>query len=216
MGMTERDGAGMVGTGFQLRRRQALSVALLLPLLGVGLASCGSAPAKNDTFDLTATAVDQSTAQARNRQVLIADPSALKSLDSEQVVVRVSTSEIQYLSNSQWSDRLPRMVQSKFVEAFENTRRLGGVGKPGQGLAIDYQLVTDIHAFEIDTVGADRAVVEMSVKILNDRNGTVKAQKVFSASVPASGTHNEAYIAALDRAFAIVTSQIVDWTLRLI
>jgi len=216
MGMTGRDGAGMVGTGFQLRRRQALSVALLLPFMGAGLAACGSAPAKNDTFDLSAAATVQSTAQARNRQILVADPSALKALDSEQVMVRVSASEIQYLSNSQWSDRLPRMVQSKFVEAFENTGRLGGVGKPGQGLAIDFQLVTDIRAFEIDTVGADRAVVEISVKILNDRNGAVKAQKVFSASVPANGTHNEAYIAALDRAFAIVTGEIVGWTLRLV
>lgn len=216
MGITGRDGAGMVGTGFQLRRRQALSVALLLPFMGAGLTACGSAPAKNDTFDLSAAATVQSTAQARNRQILVADPSALKALDSEQVMVRVSASEIQYLSNSQWSDRLPRMVQSKFVEAFENTGRLGGVGKPGQGLAIDFQLVTDIRAFEIDTLGADRAVVEISVKILNDRNGAVKAQKVFSASVPANGTHNEAYIAALDRAFAVVTGEIVDWTLRLI
>jgi len=216
MGITGRDGAGMVGTGFQLRRRQALSVALLLPFMSAGLTACGSAPAKNDTFDLSAAATVQSTAQARNRQILVADPSALKALDSEQVMVRVSASEIQYLSNSQWSDRLPRMVQSKFVEAFENTGRLGGVGKPGQGLAIDFQLVTDIRAFEIDTLGADRAVVEISVKILNDRNGAVKAQKVFSASVPANGTHNEAYIAALDRAFAVVTGEIVDWTLRLI
>ncbi|MFA7414735.1 MAG: ABC-type transport auxiliary lipoprotein family protein [Rhizobium sp.] len=184
--------------------------------MSAGLTACGSAPAKNDTFDLSAAATVQSTAQARNRQILVADPSALKALDSEQVMVRVSASEIQYLSNSQWSDRLPRMVQSKFVEAFENTGRLGGVGKPGQGLAIDFQLVTDIRAFEIDTLGADRAVVEISVKILNDRNGAVKAQKVFSASVPANGTHNEAYIAALDRAFAVVTGEIVDWTLRLI
>lgn len=211
--MAGRDKVGMGESENGLRRRRLLWGVVLLPLTGVGLAGCGTAPAKNDTFDLSAASVVETRAQARKRQILIADPSALKALDSDQIVVRVSASEIQYLAKSQWSDRLPRIVQSKLVEAFENTGRIGGVGKPGQGLAIDYQLVTDIHAFEIDTTDADRAVVEISVKLLDDRNGTVKAQKVFSASVPAAGMSSPSYVRALDRAFAQVTNQIIDWTL---
>jgi cholesterol transport system auxiliary component len=103
----------------------------------------------------------------------------------------VSSSEIQYLSKAQWSDKLPRMVQAKLVEAYENSGKLGGVGIPGQGLAIDYQVVTDIRAFEIDTGNGSQAVVEISAKILNDRNGSVRAQKVFTQAVPAGGGSNE-------------------------
>lgn len=197
-----------------MRLRRLLSVTALVPTLGLGLAACGS-KAVNDTFDLTASVSEIATpASARNRQLLVADPSALKALDSEQILVRVSGAEIQYLSQSQWSDRLTRVVQSKLVEAFENTNRLGGVGKPGQGLAIDYQLITDVRAFEISAEGADRGVVEISAKLLNDRNGTVRAQRVFRAEVPSSGTDNAAYVASLDRAFARVTADIVGWTLQ--
>ncbi|MBA4799124.1 MAG: membrane integrity-associated transporter subunit PqiC [Rhizobiales bacterium] len=197
-----------------MRLRRLLSVTALVPALGLGLAACGS-KAVNDTFDLTASVSEIATpASARNRQLLVADPSALKALDSEQILVRVSGAEIQYLSQSQWSDRLTRVVQSKLVEAFENTNRLGGVGKPGQGLAIDYQLITDVRAFEISAEGADRGVVEISAKLLNDRNGTVRAQRVFRAEVPSSGTDNAAYVSALDRAFARVTADIVGWTLQ--
>ncbi len=197
-----------------MRLRRLLSVTALVPALGLGLAACGS-KAVNDTFDLTASVSEIATpASARNRQLLVADPSALKALDSEQILVRVSGAEIQYLSQSQWSDRLTRVVQSKLVEAFENTNRLGGVGKPGQGLAIDYQLITDVRAFEISAEGADRGVVEISAKLLNDRNGTVRAQRVFRAEVASSGTDNAAYVAALDRAFARVTADIVGWTLQ--
>lgn len=197
-----------------MRLRRLLSMTALVPALGLGLAACGS-KAVNDTFDLTASVSEIATpASARNRQLLVADPSALKALDSEQILVRVSGAEIQYLSQSQWSDRLTRVVQSKLVEAFENTNRLGGVGKPGQGLAIDYQLITDVRAFEISAEGADRGVVEISAKLLNDRNGTVRAQRVFRAEVPSSGTDNAAYVAALDRAFARVTADIVAWTLQ--
>ncbi len=190
----------------------AMKAAVLLPLLALGLSACGS-KATNDTFDITAAAEVKSNIPARSRQLLIADPSALKALDSEQVLVRVSPSEIRYLSKSQWSDKLTRMVQAKLVETFENTGKLDGVGKPGQGLAIDYQLITDVRAFEIDTVGADRGVVEISVKLLDDRNGSVKAQQVFRASETATGTSNEAYIRAMDSAFGRVSAEIVAWTL---
>ncbi|WP_113447354.1 ABC-type transport auxiliary lipoprotein family protein [Rhizobium cremeum] len=198
--------------GLLARRRIGLLAAIVMPLALSGLSACSSAP-KNDTFDLSASPAVETTASARNRQLLIADPSALKAVDSEQVLVRVSGSEIRYLSNAQWSDKLSRMVQSKLVEAFENTGKLGGVGKPGQGLAIDYQLITDIRAFEIDASGSDRAVVEISAKLLNDRNGTVKAQRAFSASVPTGGSTNEIYIRAMDRAFGQVTAEIVAWTM---
>lgn len=196
------------------RVRRLLLASVLAPGLSLGLASCGS-KASNDTFDLTASVSEVATAaSARNRQLLVADPSALKALDSEQILVRVSGAEIRYLSQSQWSDRLTRVVQSKLVEAFENTGRLGGVGRPGQGLAIDYQLITDVRSFEIAAEGTDRGVVEISAKLLNDRNGTVKAQRVFRAEVPSSGSDSSAYVTALDRAFARVTADMVAWTLQ--
>lgn len=194
-------------------RRSVLGCGLALPMMMAVLTGCGTAP--NDTFDLSAVATPvPTTASARNRQLLVADPSALKALDSEQILVRVSGSEVRYLSKSQWSDKLTRVVQSKLVEAFEDTGRLGGVGKPGQGLAIDYQLISDVRAFEIATGNGDRGVVEISVKLLNDRNGTVKAQKVFRAEASSSGSSSSAYVAALDQAFGRVTGEIVAWTLQ--
>lgn len=206
--------ASVNGSADMGKLRRLLLTSVIVPSLGLSLVACGS-KAANDTFDLTASASDvTTTASARNRQLLIADPSALKALDSEQILVRVSGAEIRYLSQSQWSDRLTRVVQSKLVEAFENTGRLGGVGRPGQGLAIDFQLITDVRAFEVSAEGTDRGVVEISAKLLNDRNGTVKAQRVFRAEVPSSGSDNAAYVAALDRAFARVTGDIVAWTLQ--
>ncbi len=185
---------------------------LVAPVIMALLSGCGS-KADSDTFDLSLTPA-ASGPSARNRQILVPEPTAVKMLDSEQVVVRVSPSEVQYLAASRWGDRLPRLVQSKLVEAFENSGRLGGVGKPGQGLAIDYQVVTDIRTFEVTTAGSRVANVEISAKILNDRNGTVRAQSVFRATSPVSGSENSDFIEALDRAFAKVGAEIVDWSLK--
>jgi len=100
------------------------------------------------------------------------------------------------------------------VVKHEPAVHLGGVGQPGQGLAIDYQVVAEIRAFEVDTSGADVANVEIFVKILNDRNGTVRAQRAFRATVPVSGTENRDFVAALNNAFAAVGAEIVDWSLQ--
>ena len=189
--------------------------AVIVSGLSLLLASCGGGAAKNDTFGLSSVpAVTGPT--ARGQQILVPEPSALKALDSDQIVIRPSLAEIQYLSRSQWNDRLPKIVQAKLVQAFENTGVVGGVGKPGEGLAIDFQVVTDIRAFEVRTDGPDTAVVELSVKIVNDRNGTVRAQKVFRGSAPVGGAGNPAFVMALDAAFAGVTADIVAWTLKAI
>lgn len=186
---------------------------VIIPLLGALLAGCGGS-AKSDTFDLSVSAPPVSQAPSlRSRQLLIAEPTALKALDSENIVVRLSGSEVQYLANSQWSDSLPKMVQSKLVEAFEDTGKLGGVGRPGQGLAIDYQVVSDIRTFEIDTKG-NVANIEISVKLLNDRNGTVRAQEVFRSSARVNGSGNANFVKAMDTAFAAVSREIVAWTLK--
>ena len=205
----------MTGSGMGLLRNGTAARAALVAVLAATLTACGSTQAKNDTFALTSIATADGPS-ARSRQILVPQPSALKALDGEQIVIRPSTSEIQYLAGAQWSDSLSKMVQAKLVQAFENTGRLGGVGMPGQGLAIDYQIVTDIRAFEVQTAGADAAVVEISAKLLNDRNGTVRAQKVFRATAPVGGTGNTAFVKALDAAFAAVTADIVGWTLAAI
>lgn len=187
--------------------------ALMMPLLGALLVGCGGS-AKNDTFDLSVSPAPVTQAPSlKSRQLLVAEPTALKALDSENILVRLSNSEVQYLANSQWSDRLPRMVQSKLAEAFQDTGRLGGVGRPGQGLAIDYQVVTDIRAFEVDTKN-NVANIEISVQLLNDRNGTVRAQDVFRASARVSGTGSANFVKALDSAFAAASREIVAWTLK--
>jgi ABC-type uncharacterized transport system auxiliary subunit len=49
-----------------------------------------------------------------------------------------------------------------------------------------------VRAFEIRLDGGERAEVELFVRILNDRNGVVRASRVFEASAPVAGTGNNA------------------------
>ncbi|TFF27716.1 ABC transporter [Jiella endophytica] len=186
----------------------------ILAMLVAGLlAGCSSVPP--DTFELSSPA-SLPVRGATRAQILIPEPTAIKTLDNDKIVVKTTPYSVEYLAQSQWSDRLPRMVQLRLLQAFENTGSIGAVGVPGQGLAIDYQLVMEIRRFEIDTEGGRTARIDISVKALNDRNGTVKRTRIFSAATPVTGSGNGAYVAALNKAFDQITGEIVGWTLGLI
>lgn len=188
------------------------SVIVLLLTALAGCSSLGGGSNKAlDTYDLAVPDVATKGIRKTKVQILIAEPQALKALDSENIVVRSDAASIQYLGGAQWGDRLPKIVQARLVQAFENSGRFGGVGRPGEGLAIDYQVMTDIRAFEIQTAGSDLATVEISAKLLNDRTGDVGSSKVFSASVPV-GTGSDAFVRGLDAAFDKVAIELVNWT----
>lgn len=186
------------------------SAAALLVLSLAGCAALGGKPAPLDTFELSAPSVDV-RAHSR-RQILIAQPSALKALDSQNIVIRPSDSSIQFLKGAQWADRLPLIVQARLAETFQRSGSFAGVGKPGEGLAIDYQIIVEVRSFEVRVDGGEHADVDLFVRILNDRNGEVRASKSFTASAPVSGSGNAAYVGALDSAFGQAAKDIVHWT----
>ena len=181
--------------------------------LAVGLSACGGqAP---PTFDLTAPQAYDKVRGSPRGQLVIAEPTALSVLNTDRIMVR-SQGEITYLSRAQWSDRLPRLVQSRLVAGFERGSRLRAVGTPADKLAADYQLVTDVRAFHVSVASEPMAEVEISAKVVSDRGGRVLATKVFHASVPAASTEGPDAVVALDEAFQRVITELVAWASHLV
>ena len=179
--------------------------------LALAVAACSTASVV-DIYDLRAPAEVQDIKGKSRAQILVLEPSALKSLDAPEIVVKTSPTQIQYLANSQWPDRLPKVVQARLVEALENTGRVRAVARPGDGLVIDYQIVTDIRAFQANVgAGAKNAEVELSVKLVSDRTGMVVRSKVFVAKAPLSSTDPTAVVNALNAAFDAVARAMVKW-----
>jgi cholesterol transport system auxiliary component len=196
-----------------VRLSELSSGAAVLTVILSGCAALpGGGPKPLDTYQLSAPSPEKGRNQ-RGTQILIAEPSALKALDSESVVIEPAPGVIQFLKGAQWADRLPKIVQARLAEAFQRSGSFRGVGRPGEGLAIDYQVLAEIRAFEVRVYQQDSANVEIFVKVLNDRNGVVRASRTFDASVPvAGGDGNDAYIRALDVAFGDVANEIVRWS----
>jgi cholesterol transport system auxiliary component len=169
------------------------------------LAACSGAPPA--TYDLNAPETGFAHRSGRG-QLVVYEPTSTQPIDSTRIVIRTGAEAIAYLTGAQWSEPVPRLVQARLIESFENSRLLRAVGRPG--LVADYSLQTDIRHFEVD-VARRAAFVEISAKILDVR-GRIVSTQVFSATVPAERDNGPTVTAALDTALAKVLRSIVDWT----
>lgn len=196
-------------------KSRSAQVLVLALSASVALSSCTSLlvskPAALNTYELTTPEIVSGLSRSPARQVLIAEPKTIKLLDTQDIVVRTGSQAVEYLGGAQWADRLPILVQKGLQQSLENAAIFGGVGVAGQGLAIDDQIVLDIRDFSLIVVGGSRARVSVFGKIINDRNGTVRASKLFSAEVPTSSIEGQAAVSALDAAFQEVAQDLTRW-----
>jgi cholesterol transport system auxiliary component len=193
-------------------RLAAPAIALLL-LPGCGTFFGGGGPAP-EIFDLTAPTVFDGRGRSR-AQLLVPAPAAVAALSSTRIAVRPDPARIAYYPGAVWSDELPALVQLKLVRAFENSGRAQAAARPGESLAIDYQVIIDIRAFEID-IEAGVAHVELGVKLLDDTNGRVRASRVVTVRVPARADAAPEAVAALNAAADQALSEVVNWTVSTI
>jgi cholesterol transport system auxiliary component len=187
--------------------RYATRRAALAGAAGLVVAACGGTPAP-PTFDLTAPR-GPSRARAAG-QFVIAEPVSLLIYDGDRIVVRQG-GQVSVLKGGQWADRLPKLIQTRLIQTFENVGHVAGIGRPGERIVPDRQVNFDIRAFEIDAERSE-AVVEINVKLVRDATGRVGAARVFAAREPASAVEAAAAAAALDRALSRVLVEIVTWT----
>jgi cholesterol transport system auxiliary component len=182
-----------------------------------GCAGMGSvfSKAPPTAYDLAAAKDFPHRSSAGRGQLVITEPTALAPYDSEKIVVRPSPGEAAQLGDAQWEDRLPKLLQARILQSFENASRLRAVGRPADRLTTDFVLLTDVRAFEVSAAD-NTAVVEIAAKIVRERTGRIMAARVFRVSVPAASTQAPGAVAALNEAFAKVARELVLWAARVV
>lgn len=181
--------------------------ALLVGLLTGLLAACGSAPPA--TFDLSAVP-GQARAGAARRSIVIAEPSALQALEADRIIVKDPSGGLSFLGGGQWADRLPRLIQTRLIQSLENARQLGAVSRPGDRVAADYQLISEIRAFEVQA-GTGEAVVEVSARLVASDSARVVAARIFRAATPVPAIDAGNAARGLDRSLSQVLGEMVRW-----
>jgi cholesterol transport system auxiliary component len=142
--------------------------------------------------------------------VLVNEPAALQTLSTQQILVKDASGTVSFMGGAQWADNLPRLIQTRLINTFENASQLRGVSRPSSGAVADVQLISELRRFEIATP-ANEAVVEISVKIVSDQNGRIVNGRIFSARTPVAAVDAPNAARALDETLSTVMLDIVRW-----
>jgi cholesterol transport system auxiliary component len=180
-------------------------------LICLGLAGCalasggGRAPT---TYDLVAPRSFAGSSRAAPWQLAIYEPSTVHALETDRLMVRPSADQVSYYKGVAWSDRLPRLVQARMIESFQNS----GAVKSVSATSGQFGLATELRAFQVDvSSGHAAAEVDIFARLLNTSSGRVLASRGFSARVPAPTDKPADVIAALNQAFTEVQQDMITW-----
>jgi cholesterol transport system auxiliary component len=146
-------------------------------------------------------------------QLTVELPEASDSLDTMRIALVQANSQMDYYADAGWQDRLPYVVQSTLIEAFEASGRIASVGRDTEGLKSDYLLVSDIRDFQARYAAPDTppaVVVRVVAKLIAARTRTIVMSTDARSEVQASQNNVVSVIAAFNQALTTVQQKIVQ------
>ena len=138
------------------------------------------------------------------------EPAALQQLSTQQILVKDASGSVSFIGGGQWADNLPRLIQTRLINTFENSSQLRGVSRPSSGAVADVQLISELRRFEIAT--PDNAGRGRDLREDRQRPGRPHRQRPhLPRRVPASAVDAPNAARALDEALSVVMLDIVRW-----
>jgi len=199
-----------------------LSRRILVLALPVALTVCagvlGSGAPPPQLYTLTAVpAADFPPNLPRSKgQLLVEVPVAPGSLDTERIALMRTATTVDYFAGTAWTDRAPVMVQSLLVESFENTGKIGAIGREGVALRADYALKPELRDFTAIYAGAGDTPtirVRMGLKLLRMSDRQIVDQRSVEAEEHAQQNSVAAVVDAFNAALHRAVRDAVAGTL---
>jgi phospholipid/cholesterol/gamma-HCH transport system substrate-binding protein len=162
-------------------------------------------------FDLAAASDFPGLTKTIKQHLVVPDPSSILTFDTQRILTRSAAGTYSSIENAQWADNLPKLMQARILQSFENAHQLSMVTRPMDQLEGAYRLELGIRNFQIVPAASPTAQVEFSARIL-DGKGNVVGARMFGASAPAKSTQPADAVAALDQAFTQAARELVVWT----
>ena len=198
---------------FALPALAALAAVCALSALGCGELIFGP-PA--DLFELSPKTSYPEGLPEIPAQLVIAEPTAGRALDTDRIALKPIPEQFQYYSNARWTNRSPLMVQTLLVESFENTGKMVSVGREAIKLRPDYTLISELREFQAEyfhTEAKPMVAVRLNAKLIDIKAGRIVASETFESMIPVERDTMLDVIRAFDLALGKVIKKTVVWSL---
>lgn len=199
--------------------RAALGALALGLLAGcTGLATLGAVTEPIELYEISPKSTYDPDMPEITAQIVVEEPTAASAVNTDRIAVKPNAFQVEYFPRARWVDRAPLMVQTRLVESFENTGKVGSVGRQAIGLTSDYTLVSELREFQAmvrdDRSGPLSALVQLNIKIVKQPQGLIVASQSFGAEAEAASDDMTDVVAAFDDALGSTMRAAVVWTVE--
>jgi phospholipid/cholesterol/gamma-HCH transport system substrate-binding protein len=144
-----------------------------------------------------------------NEQLVMPTPTAILQLDTQRFLL-APNKELPGFSNAQWADSIPKMLQVKLIQSFENYD-VAHAPLRSDNPGANFQLLVDVRSFQINTDDELTAEIGFSARILN-KDGQVVASRLFQQRKKLDKPDPASAVAAFSDAFANAATDLITWT----
>lgn len=167
-------------------------------------------------YELTPKSTFDPTLPRLRSQLVVETPEAASGLTTSRIAVKQRPTTLDYYARSEWTDLAPRLVQTKLIESFENSRKIVGVGREGAGLRSDYILKSELRHFEAQLYDAEKSLIRVviNVKLVRMPAREIVANRSFERTHTVESATIDGIIEGFDEALGGVLKRVVEWTIR--
>ena len=171
-----------------------------------------TAPPPKITYDLRALPGSGAPGKTVDVQWALPEPTAVAMLETQRFLFQPAQ-EYPGFSEAMWADALPKLIQSRLIESFENydlahaPLRVSDLGQA------DFQLLIDVRRFRIAVDQKPTAEIGLSARIV-DKTGKVVASRLFEESETFDKVEPPAAVTAFNAAFGRIAKDMIAWTVQ--
>jgi len=170
----------------------------------------GAAPAQKVSYDLIAPRDFVGPKKPIKGLITIPEPTAVVMLQTQRMLFSPSAAPPAF-ADMQGSDSIPKMLQAKLIQGFENYDINHAPLRAMDGLEADEQILIDIRTFQIKSDPDFTAEIGFSARILA-KDGHVVASRVFVQSQKFDKLDPSSAVAAFDDGFKNIATELITWT----
>lgn len=166
------------------------------------------------TGDASATAVP-AAAGAQAWSLRVVRPAAGVHLAGQRIVVMPDDNRVSVYQGAGWSDPAPVLVRDRVLEAFRADGRVGALSSDERQLHADFELDSDLRAFQSEYRGGrPEAVLRLDARLVHTASRRIVASRTFEQRQPTEDPAVPAVVQAFGTAADRLSAAVVGWTVR--
>ena len=179
---------------------------------GLARMTGATSPPPKITYDLRALQDTGPVGRVINVQWAIPEPTAIAMLETQRFLFSPAQ-EYPGFAEAMWADALPKLIQARLVESFENYDIAHAPLHTADIGQAEFQLLIDVRRFRIAVEPAPAAEIALSARIV-DKNGKVVASRLFEEREKIATIAPAEAVAAFGDAFGRIAKSMIAWTVQ--